>query len=366
MAHIVIDARELRTSTGRYIERLIHYLQQIDSANKYTILLLPKDYPTWQPSAKNFVKKECSYKEFTFGEQLGYTWFLYKLQADLVHFGMVQQPLLYFKKSVTTIHDLTTIRFRNPSKPALVFWLKSPPYRLVIWWAAHKNRTIITPTNYVKDDVANFAHINKDKIVVTYESADEIAGKATPITPLAGKDFIMYVGRPQPHKNLSRLIEAYALMRNKYPSLKLVIAGKKDKLHLNHFATAKKLGVADGLVFTGYITDSQLKWLYLHTQAYVFASLSEGFGLPPLEAMIHGAPVICSNATCLPEVYGNAPEYFVPTDVHAIANAIDKVLSNATLRQQMIQKGHRQVNKYSWERMAKQTLEIYEEALTPK
>ena len=230
MARIVIDARELRTSTGRYVERLLNYLQQADSENDYLVLLKPTDMKTWEPTSHCFSKVECKYKEFTFAEQLGFAWQLYGLKADLVHFTMTQQPLLYFRRSITTIHDLTTARFYNPAKYRLVFWIKQQVYKFVIWYAAHKSKIIITPSNFVKEDVEKFTKVRKDKITVTYEAADKITAPSEPYAPLEGKQFIMYVGRPQPHKNLPRLVEAFDLIRKNKPDLHLVLAGKQDVL----------------------------------------------------------------------------------------------------------------------------------------
>lgn len=363
MAKIVIDARELRTSTGRYVERLLHYMQKIDTANNYIVLLTPKDYDSWEPSADNFTKRACRYKEFTFGEQLGYAWMLHKLKADLVHFAMIQQPLLYFSRSVSTLHDLTTVRFRNPNKPGWVYWVKLPAYWLVIQIAARKNKLIITPTKYVKKDVTRFTKVSSDKVITTPEAADEIPEPAKQLPALVGKEFIMYVGRPQPHKNLGRLIKAFSALKKKHPHLQLVIAGKKDPVHDMHMQTAKQLGVAKDVVMTGFVSDGELRWLYNNCAAYVFPSLSEGFGLPGLEAMTHGAPVVSSNATCLPEVYGDAASYFDPTDVLDMTKKIDAVLSDSGLRKQLTTKGYRQVKKYSWHRMAEKTLQVYEEAL---
>ena len=364
MAKIVIDARELRTSTGRYIERLLYYLQKIDTANDYIVLLTPADYETWQPSGKNFSKLACKYKEFSFGEQLGYVHFLRKLQPDLVHFGMIQQPILYVGRSMSTFHDLTTVRFRNPNKSRLNYLFKLPAYWLVIQIASRKNKLIITPTKYVKRDVASFTKIPEDKIVVTPEAADEFKEAAQPINGLVGKNYVLYVGRPQPHKNLTRLIKAFGALKKKHSSLKLVLAGKKDALHDAHLATAKNLGIAnEDFVFTGFVTDGQLRWLYQNCAAYVFPSLSEGFGLPGLEAMLHGAPVVSSNATCLPEVYGDAAEYFDPTNTLEITKKIDLVISDTELRKKLVSKGYRRAKQFSWHKMAERTLQAYEEAL---
>lgn len=362
MARIVIDARELRTSTGRYIERLLHYLRDIDTQNEYLVLLKPKDISGWRTKSEHFKAIECSYDEFGFGEQTGLLKQLNGLKPDLVHFGMVQQPVLYKGKVVTTIHDLTTARFSNPAKHPLVFKVKQTVYKEVIKRAAHKSEAVITPTQFVKDDLVAFARVNPAKIVVTHEAADPIQSPADPLPDLQKEKFIMYVGRPTPHKNLERLVEAFALLHAQHPALKLVLAGKKDT-NYERIEAGIPEKLRKHVVFTGFISDGQLRWLYEHCQAYVFPSLSEGFGLPGLEAMQHGAPVVSSDATCLPEVYGDAAHYFDPLDVTAMADAINEVLTDTTLRANLIALGHRQVEKYSWRRMAEQTLAIYKKSL---
>ena len=179
---------------------------------------------------------------------------------------------------------------------------------------------------------------------------------------IEGKQFVMYVGRPSPHKNLERLIQAFKLLKAQHPDLILVLAGKRDANYRRVEAAVETQEIKN-VVFTDFVSEGQLRWLYEQTLAYVFPSLSEGFGLPGLEAMLHGAPVVSSNATCLPEVYGEAAHYFDPTDVQAMADAINEVLTDKVLRDALIQKGRLQAAKYSWQRLAGQTLEIYKQAL---
>lgn len=362
MKRIVIDARELRTSTGRYMERLLHYLQQIDRKHEYIVLLKPQDIAAWNPEHANFNKLVCPHKEFGFDEQLGFKNQLDRLNADLVHFGMVQQPIRYKGKVVTTVHDLTTMRFSNPSKNSAIFTFKQQVYKYVVWRAAHKSEALIAPSRFVADDVVRYTGVPADKITVTYEAADAIEQAAVPVAKLADKRFLLYVGRPMQHKNLERLIEAFASLRAQHPDLLLVLAGRKDANYERIEDDAYVHGVKN-LLFTGFVSDSRLRWLYEHCEAYAFPSLSEGFGLPGLEAMRHGAPVISSDATCLPEIYGDAARYFDPKDTQAMADAINEVLTDKKLRSGLIRKGHKQVEKYSWKRMAEQTLDIYKQVL---
>lgn len=364
MKKIVIDARELRTSTGRYIDRLLENLQDADTnlSHRYIVLLKPKDMGTWNPKSKRFSKLACPYKEFTFAEQIGLGIQLYRLKPDLVHFGKTEQPILYLGKSITTIHDLTTMRFTNPSKNKLVFKIKQWVYVRVIKIAAFKSHHLLVPTQFVKEDVAKFTRTNSRKITVTYEAGDSIAAKPIAMSELAGKRYVMYLGRPMLHKNLGRLIDAFEILKQSDPELVLVLAGRKDVLYRRYERRVKKRGLQD-VIFTDFVSDGQLRWLYENAQAYVFPSLSEGFGLPALEAMNHGAPVVSSNATCLPEVYGDAAHYFDPLDVEDMAAKISDVLTNDKLRKELIKKGRRQAGKYSWRRMADQTLAVYKSAL---
>ncbi|HVX24102.1 MAG TPA: glycosyltransferase family 1 protein [Candidatus Saccharimonadales bacterium] len=365
MSKIVIDARELRTSTGRYIERLLYYLQRIDQKHDYTILLKPQDMTSWRPSNPRFQAMVCTYKEFTFGEQLGFKKQLAGLSADLVHFGMTQQPVLYRGRTVTTVHDLTTTRFQNPDKNPVLYKVKQCVYRWVIKRVARKSTALLTPTQFVKDDLVAFSGIDPAKVIVTLEAADPIVEAAESLSELVGKDFIMYVGRPTPHKNLERLLEAFAVLQVDRPDLRLVLAGKTDA-NYRRIAAAVQARELQNVVFTGFISEGQLRWLYENCAAYVFPSLSEGFGLPGLEAMLHGAPVVASNATCLPEVYGAAAHYFDPHDISAMAAAVNDVLTDKKLRAQLIKNGHTQAKKYSWQTMAKQTLALYEQVLADK
>lgn len=362
MSHIIIDAREYTTTTGRYVFRLVQHLEKIDQKHDYTILLKPGDMDVYPFTNPRFTKLASPYKEFTFDEQIGLLRQIRGLKPDLVHFPMVQQPILYRGKVVTTMQDLTTIRFKNPSKNPVVFAVKQQVYKAVNHIAARKSAAIITPTQFVKDDVAQYTGIPKSKITVTYEAADGIDDPSEPISALEGKQFIMYLGRPTPHKNLSRLIDAYALLRSTHPDLQLVLAGKKDVLYERHEAEAARKGIT-GITFTGFVSDGQLRWLYEHCKAYIFPSLSEGFGLPALEAMQAGAPVVSSSATCLPEVYGDAAYYFDPLSVANMATKIAEVIDDEKLRQELITKGKKQAAKYSWKRMAEQTLEVYKQVL---
>lgn len=361
--HIVIDDRESGTSTGRYVDKLVEHLHGLKPKHTVSVLAKPHRLEFLLGIAPSFQIVPCDIKEFTFAEQFELRRQIESfLHPDLVHFPMVQQPVFYKGKVVTTMQDLTTVRFRNPAKNALVFWTKQQVYKWLNKRVARKSVALMTPTEFVKQDVASYCHVPLEKITVTLEAADRIQEAAVPVDALIGKQFIMYTGRPTPHKNLARLIDAFVLLQESHPDLCLVLAGKKDANYTRHEERVRREGVRN-VVFTDFVSDGQLRWLYENCASYVFPSLSEGFGLPGLEAMAHGAPVASSNATCLPEVNGDAAHYFDPLNTEDIAAKIADVLDDETLRSNLIKKGTERVKQFSWQRMAKQTLEVYDRAL---
>lgn len=362
--HIVIDARIRPTSTGRYIDRLIEHLQEIDDYHRYTVLVGMDD--PWKPKAKNFRVVQVPYAQFSFNpfEQFRFTRDLRKLKPDLVHFGMTQQPLNYFGKIVTTSHDTTMYRFvRRGTTPVPIYKLKMGMYRFLVWWAHRKSDKIIVPTQTVAKEFAALQPFTQKKLVVTYEASEPpMRIKSEHPAGISGK-FLLYVGTAFPHKNLPRLIEAFDVLHAQQPQLKLVLAGKQEKHYHELIEWAKTRSSFESIIFPGFVSDAELKWLYEHCAAYVFASLSEGFGLPPLEAMAHGAPVVSSNASCLPEVYGPAAHYFNALKPRDIAAKITEVTEDDKLRAQLIEAGKQQLKKYSWRRMAEETLIVYKEIL---
>jgi glycosyltransferase involved in cell wall biosynthesis len=359
---IVIDARMSGTSSGRYVDKLIENLAAIDTTNEYVLLLRGHRLDTYKNLQPNFRIVECNIKNFSFAEQISLAILLYRLKPNLVHFPFVQQPVLYFGKVVTSMLDLTALRFRNPSTNIVVSKVRQLAYLFVNFEAVRKSVQIIPSTEYVRDDIMKTLHYDHaDKFTVTLESADELPKPGLPVKELVGKKYIMYVGRHLPHKNLGRLIDSHQKLLTQHPDLILAIVGKKDATSETLISNIKS---KESVVFTGFVSDAELRWLYEHTACYVFPSLSEGFGLPGLEAMKHGAPVASSSSTCLPEVYGDAAIYFDPYDTEDITDKIDSVLSNAKAGDVLRNKGYAQAAKYSWRRMAEQTLAVYTAALS--
>ncbi len=363
--HIVIDARIRPASSGRPIDRLLEYLQALDKDNTYTILLQPDD--PWEPVAPNFRKVVCKYKRFSVNpfQQITFSLFLYRLKPDLVHFGMTGfQPLLYFGKQITMTHDLTMYEYVRAGRlPQWLHRLRMIGYRLLVYIAHRKAKRIIVPTQYVRQHLSKFQPFTAAKITVTLEAGEPPLSIIEQKPKFAVERFILSVGTAFPHKNLEGVVNAFGLLHEHDPSLRLVLAGKKEYHYEQLDAYIATKPYAQQVITPGFVSDGELKWLYGHARAYVFASFSEGFGLPGLEAMAHGCPVVSSNATCLPEVYDGAAHYFNPQDPTDMAKRIQEVLDSNTLRSDLVEKGKKQVAQYSWRRMAEQTLEVYKHVL---
>jgi glycosyltransferase involved in cell wall biosynthesis len=169
------------------------------------------------------------------------------------------------------------------------------------------------------------------------------------------------VGNAYPHKNLEKLIGAFEALINNNKDLELVLVGEMDYFYqrLKKYVREKFSQLVSKVIFTDFVSDEELVVLYGNSAIYVFPSLCEGFGLPPLEAMVHGVPVVSSRSTCLPEVLGEAAVYFDATSPQDMAEKINKVLSDESSRQKLIAAGYEQIKKYSWEKMAEETLKIY-------
>ncbi len=363
---IGIDARFYGphgTGIGRYVQKLITYLEQVDHDNEYVIFLQQDNFNQYKPSNPNFRKVIADYKWYTLEEQIKFPKTIKHHKVDLMHFPHFNVPLFYNKKFIVTIHDLILTKFptiRASKLSPIMYWFKHLMYRLIISHAAKKSKKIITFAEYTKNEIIKTFGVSETKIAITDESADLQNGIAADKNILNSYEikspYILYVGNVYPHKNLDRLINANL----KIDGMQLVIGGRKDYFLNRLESETRSRGIgSDQVIFTGFISDEVLRTLYQNADVYVFPSLYEGFGLPPLEAMNEGCPVASSDQSCLPEILGDAVLYFDPLDVNSIAESIKRILSSDELRNELITKGKEQVKKFSWERCASQTLKLY-------
>jgi glycosyltransferase involved in cell wall biosynthesis len=267
---------------------------------------------------------------------------------------------------VVTVHDLGYLHYPEAHRLLDRFYLDlSTRYNaraathLIADSAATKRDLIerygIGPSKitvvYPGYDVAIFQPVKDEGIIEAVKARYDIIG-----------DYILFVGTLQPRKNLTRLIEAFSNIRYPISNIQLVIAGKKGWLYEQIFRQVKELGLEGEVVFTGYVPAGDLPALLSGARLFVFPSLYEGFGLPVLEAMSCGTPVVCSNASSLPEVAGDAAVLVDPLDVEDLAMAMERVLSDEELRAELIERGFEQARKFSWERCARETLDVLESA----
>jgi glycosyltransferase involved in cell wall biosynthesis len=243
-------------------------------------------------------------------------------------------------------------------------------YRLIINSAIKRSEKIITVSEFTKKDILeNYKNIASEKINITYEACEKSpapsSNKDEEILGYYGiiKPYLIYVGNAYPHKNLEKLVSAFSLLREDYPHLSLAFVGKEDYFYLRLKKLVKDKKIKN-IIFLGYVPDCDLDSLHRNASAYVFPSLYEGFGLPPLEAMAVGTPVISSDHPCMQEILGNSAYYFNGRVEAEIAKAIKKILADNALREKLIAAGYQQVKKYGWGKMAKETLKIYKSLLS--
>lgn len=362
-----IDAHMVGHSEGgneTYIYNLVNALAEIDRQNKYVIFVTDNNVArNWRINNPNFIFDTVfSLNLFRLGFQ-----FLGKVkkhQLDLMHFTY-HLPLLCPCKIVLTIHDIGFMKFPY-------FLSRKNKYLMPIIgkWSAQKSNAIITISDNSKKDIQRFYHITEKMIHIAHGACSEkfFNIEKTNLSKVKakyriGRDYVLFLGNIEPRKNLMILIRGFSKIINQYSldDYDLVIGGKPWRLESKLLEEIQKLGINDHVVFIGRVEDSDLPSIYALAKLFVFPSIYEGFGLPPLEAMACGIPVITSNTSSLPEVVSDAGILVDPYDVEGWASAIYNVLTNHKLRKKMITKGLERTKSFSWEYTARKTLNVYKE-----
>jgi len=298
--------------------------------------------------------------------------------VDLFHATEHLLPRFSKVRTVFTLHDLIFLFHPETHKPLNRWFLTLMMPRFL-----RAADAIIAVSECTRRDAIRFYGITEEKITVIYEGVSPRFRPASPEAVRAVREkyslpehFILYVGTIEPRKNLTALLEAFhhflatcsslsapCDLRPATCDLRLVIVGKKGWLYESFFHRLRELGLDDRVIFTGYVPDEDLPAIYSAADLFVFPSLYEGFGLPVLEAMACGVPVVCSNTSSLPEVAGDAALLVDPTDVRALAGAMEEVLTDEGKRKEMRERGLRQAAKFSWEKAAAMTLKVYQDVL---
>ncbi|MFA4833429.1 MAG: glycosyltransferase family 1 protein [Patescibacteria group bacterium] len=374
---IGIDARfygPIGKGLGRYTKEVVDKVVALDRENEYVIFLSNENFSEFVSGNPKVKKVLADVHWYTLAEQIIMPYLIWRAHLDLMHFPHFNVPVLTPVKFVVTIHDLILTKFptvRATTLSPLFYKIKNRIYRMVIWLAIKRAKTVIAVSQFTKDDIAGQFKIKPEKVVVTHEGVSSLLNrksddfphdKETPLGYNIGSPFLLYVGNAYPHKNLEGLVKVFSVIHGKRSDLSLILVGRQDYFYkrVKEF-TEKYWGEKSPVVFPGFVPDRNLKLLYGQALAYVFPSFYEGFGLPPLEAMACGCPVASSNKSSLPEILGEAAIYFNPEDEKEMTRQIEKIVGDENLRQELTKKGYEQVKKYSWEKCAKETLEVYRE-----
>ena len=364
---VAIDARKLHDfGIGTYTRNLLRHLARIDRDSEYVLLCHQPDLGIGAQLGTNFRTVLEPSPNYSIREQIHVPWVLHRERPDVFHAPHYVMPPAVGCRSLVTIHDCTHLMFPQylPNRAAYVY------ARAVMWGAARRSHRILTVSEASKRDIIHFLNVPPEKIVVVYNAIDE-RFRVTPSEEAVARvreryqldhRFMLYVGNIKPHKNLVRVVEAFDGLRKRgVDDLMLLIIGDEiSKLPaLRRAVHSHKLH--KHVRFLGHLPDDTLAILYRLAAVFVFPSLYEGFGLPPLEAMACGAPVVTSNVSSLPEVTGGAAVLVDPYDVESIVNGIARVLSDPALKEELRVKGITRAREFSWERSVARTREIYQE-----
>ncbi len=381
---IGIDARfygSLGKGLGRYTEKLIEHLEeQAPDQWEFFVFLRRENFGEYVPRNPVFRKVLADYGWYGFGEQFLFPLLLLRYRLDLVHFPHFNVPVLYPRKFVVTIHDLILIHFptvRNTTRTTLSYALKFLAYKSVIARAVRRSRRILTVSRFTANDIAKEYPEAEGKVLVTYEGIDDRChavpeGEARRIfaaeePSLVGKDsgplrdilprYFLYVGNAYPHKNL----EAFIPLAKAFPDVLFLLVGKEDFFYRRLGKRIARAGVTN-IRLVGFVPDRELSVFYRFAAGYVFPSLYEGFGLPPLEAMAYGTPVIASDRGSLPEILGDAAIPFDP-DGSGLEGSVDLLLTDVSVSERLVKKGFGLLPKYRWADMVEATVAVYGDIL---
>ena len=365
---IGIDARMYGsgfTGIGRYTYELIRHLALLDSVNEYVVFLRKEAFDSFVPPNSRFFKVLADFPHYSLAEQTKFLWALNREHLDLMHFCHFNAPIFYRKPCVVTIHDLTLSFF--PGKK-MTSWIQRLAYHFTLKAVTRKAKRIIAVSHNTKADLVRLLSIPDSKIQVAYPGVSPSFAEPSPVTKRdldsrfgLQKPYFLYTGVWRDHKNVAGLIRAFdALNRDSKQVYQLAITGRPNPRYPEIPETVQSLGLESAVRLTGLVDEDTLKALYQHALAYVFPSFYEGFGFPPLEAMLCGIPVAVSNTSSIPEVCGEGNAvYFDPYSLPDMYEAMRRVATDQALRSQLIDNGRRHVSRFDWGGMAKAVLDVY-------
>ncbi len=359
---IAIDARKWRDyGIGTYVRNLVRHLAHLDRETTYFLFCRAADAPTLRDLAGNFVPVVEGSAGYGFAEHVSIPRKLERLGVQLFHTPHYVLPLLCRKRAVVTIHDCIHLLFPQ-YLPSRLAWQYA---RLMMGRAVRRSDLVLTVSEASRRDILRFyPEADPERVEVVPNAIDETIledpgeeemERVRERYQIRGR-FVLYAGNIKPHKNLERLVAAFGLLKQRgHDDLKLMIIGEE----VNRYGPLRRrmegAGVRHDVRFFGFVPETTLAALYRMASVFAFPSLYEGFGLPPLEAMACGTPVVTSRISSLPEVVGEAAELVDPYSVEDIARGLEAVLGNGEWAAELVRRGRERVRHFSWERSARAT-----------
>ncbi|MCK4649384.1 glycosyltransferase family 4 protein [bacterium] len=357
---------------GRFTNNLVKQIALLGSKNEYILYSFYPKMPNKE--IKEFIKKHPNLSLKTNpvpGRIMRYLWDYFKIpiefsigEVDIIHIMDFLIPNIKKARLIVTVHDISSILFPQWHTRYTRRWVKDR-----IYLAKEKAHKIIVDSVHTKKDLVRTLGVSEDLIAVIY------GGVGEQFQPIKDREtlkqikkrykirdkYLLFLGTLEPRKNILGLIRAFHKIKNRFPNYQLVIAGKRGWKFQEIFKTVGELRLEDKVIFTGYLPEEDIPSLYSGAELFIYPTLYEGFGFPPLEAMACGTPVITSNLSSLPEVMGEAGILIDPNNIDELARAIESALSNEDLKRELRAKGVRQAAKFSWKRCAQETIKVYQE-----
>ncbi|MAF80957.1 hypothetical protein CL628_02995 [bacterium] len=367
---IAIDARAYGwTGIGRYIRSLLAQFAQLPK--RHTYIVLTGDSTAAQvasdlPDRTQFPIQIVSDSYYSWQEQTIFFGQLLRTKADLFHFTHFNVPLLFNRPFVVTVHDTT--RFVFPGQKQQSLW-QQLAYETVFAHAVGSAKHVIAASTSTARELTRLPLTVAPTTVIHEAVDDRFSAELTELAKtkahmLLGTNdpYVLYVGVWMSHKNLERLLAAFAFVSQEHPDLKLAMTGKPRRGYDNILNTAQRLGIADRVIFLGFVPEELLPALYAGARCFTLPSLFEGFGLPALEAAAAGVPVVTSNVSSLPEVMGKGAHYVNPESVDSIARGISRVIDDREYRLRLVAAGQQRAQQFAWRVTAQRHLRVYEQA----
>ncbi len=350
--------------TEIYVRNMVKWLEEVDNSNEYFVYINKESIGIFEHFASGIKVVLCPIKATNRAVRILWEQIILPMQIkfhkiDILLSAGMTCPFICPVPSVLVIHDLQHINQpQNFARHYLLF------LKFIIYLSAKSADGIITISKKVKQDIISYYKIKPEDISVIYHAADSALFhvrhaddiKAVRVKYGLPENFLLYTASSLAHKNHKRLLEAFKIIRDNYNGMKLVLTGARDYGHDIISNDINRMGLGNDVIFLGWLPFEDMPAIYCSSRVFIFPSLHEGFGIPLLEAMACGVPVVCSDIEPLNEVAGDAALFIDPYDPYDIAEGVSRILRDIQLRESLINKGYKKAGEFSWERTALNTL----------